>query len=362
MAAPAAPRHVVVLAGGKGTRFWPVGRERRPKQLLALDGDDPRPLLRATVDRVAPLCAGGAPWVIAGRAIERDVRRLLPDVPRRRLVFEPAGRNTAAALGLAAHAVQDEDPDAVVAVVPSDHHVAPLRRYRDTLRACLDRAAVSDRIVTIGIRPTEPATGYGYLALGPRLATTKAGPVHRVARFVEKPSAAKAARFLAGRRHLWNAGTFVFRPAVLLAALARRQPEVAARLTRAAEGGLAGPALDRAYAGMPSISIDHGVMEKERGTEVLAATLDWDDLGSWDAVARHARADRDGNVLDRAAVAVGSRRCFVRSDGTPVALVGLDDVVVVRTPDALLVARRGGGERVRDVVDALRRAGRDRVL
>src|SRR5687768_15883697 len=127
-----APRHVVVLAGGRGTRFWPVGRERRPKQLLALDGDDPRPLLRATVDRVAPLCAGGSPWVVGSRAIERDLRRLLPDVPRRRLVLEPSGRNTAAAVGLAAHAVQAEDPEAVVAVVPSDHHVGPLSRYRRT--------------------------------------------------------------------------------------------------------------------------------------------------------------------------------------------------------------------------------------
>jgi mannose-1-phosphate guanylyltransferase len=359
---PRAARHVVVLAGGRGTRFWPVGRESRPKQMLPLDGDDPRPLLRATVDRVRPLCAGGSPWVVANRSIERDVRRLLPEVPRARLLFEPEGRNTAAAVGLAAHAVAAAAPDASVAVVPSDHHAAPAARYRAALEACLDRAATTDAVVTVGIRPTRPATGYGWLALGRLVARTKAGPVHEVSRFVEKPTEARAKAFLRGGRHLWNAGVFVFRPAVFLAALDRRLPEAARRLAAAAERGLSPRALERAYDGMPSVSVDHGVMEHERAIEALAARLDWDDLGSWDAVARHARPDRDGSSLPAGAIAVGSRRCVVRGDGPAVALLGVDDLVVVRTQDAVLVARRGSGERVREVVAALRAARREDLL
>jgi mannose-1-phosphate guanylyltransferase len=339
-----------------------VGRESRPKQLLALDGDDARPLLRATVDRVRPLCADGSPWVVASRALAREVARLLPDVPRERVLLEPEGRNTAAAVGLAAHAVAAADPRATVAVVPSDHHAAPEAAYRAALRACLDRAAATESIVTVGIRPTRPATGYGWLALGRRVADTKAGPVHAVTRFVEKPTEARAKALLRGGRHLWNAGVFVFRPPVFLAALARRLPETASRLARAAAQGLSARALDRAYDGMPSVSVDHGVMERERAIEALAARLEWDDLGSWDAVGRHARADADGCSLSPGALAVGARGCVVRGEGPAVVLLGVEDLVVVRTGDAVLVARKGSGERVREVVDALRRAGREDLL
>jgi mannose-1-phosphate guanylyltransferase/mannose-6-phosphate isomerase len=332
--------------------------------VLALDGDDPRPLLRATWERVAPLCDRKGPWVIASKSLARDVRRLLPRARRARLVIEPRGRDTAAAVAVAAHAVASEDPGATLVVVPSDHHVAPVSAYRAALRAMLDRAARTDAIVTLGLRPDRPATGYGYLLLGARRATSPAGPVHAVARFVEKPDLARARRFARGGKHLWNGGTFAFRPWVFLAELERRSKEVARAMAPLFDAGQAWRRRLRAvYGRVPAVSVDRAVMETAGNVETVAARLSWDDLGSFDAVLRHARADRHGNVVPRGAVAVEARDNLVRAeDGTTVALLGVEGLVVVRTRDALLVARRGRGEDVRRVVEALRAAGRRDLL
>lgn len=356
-------RHVAILAGGKGTRFWPVGRASRPKQILALDGDDPRTLLRATYDRVAPLCGAAGPWVVASKALAPAVRRLLPAAARARLVFEPQGKNTAAAVALAAHAVASTDSDAVVAVVPSDHHVAPDGAFRAALSAMLERAASSGRIQTLGLQPTFPATGYGYLEIGAKVAQSAPGAIHAVARYVEKPARPAANRFVRGGRHLWNLGTFAFKPSVFLEAFVKSFPEGA----KAFEKVLATPSFSKhlkaAYAAIPSISVDFAVMEKTPGLEVLSTQFEWDDLGSWDAVARHATPDEVGNVLSKEHVAIDATDCFVRAeDGTSVALLGVSDLIVVRTKDALLVARRGRGEDVRRVYEAWAAKGREDLL
>jgi mannose-1-phosphate guanylyltransferase len=363
MSTPPPARHVAILAGGRGTRFWPVGRESVPKQFLALDGDDPRPLLRATYERVQPLCEGGQPWVVAPEALARGVRKMLPRLPPDRLILEPEGKNTAAAVALAALRVYAKDARAVLVVVPADHHVAPEGTYRRALRAMLDRAAQSGAILTLGLRPTYPATGYGYLALGKKTANTPAGAVHAVRRFVEKPSASEARRLVASRGYLWNGGTFAFRPDVLLAAMQRHWRAGLEPLDRAARERFAPAALAKAYRKVPSISVDYAVMEKATNLETLAARLDWDDLGSWDAVLRHARADRDGNVVADGSFAIDAKDCLVRSeDGVPVALVGVEGVTVVRTKDATLVLGRGKGEDVRKVVKALEKARRRDLL
>ncbi len=357
-------RHVAILAGGKGTRFWPLGRESRPKQMLALDGDDPRPLLRATWDRVAPLADAQGPWVVASETLGREIRRILPEVAEKRLILEPAPKNTAAAIITVGAAIGWEDDDATILVVPSDHHVAPLSAYRRALDAMLSRAASADTIVTLGLRPTRPATGYGYMRLGPKRGTTPAGPVHAVSRFVEKPDARRAARFVRDGRHLWNGGTFAFSWTTLF-------EEVGDLCREADEGVLAlfgarrrwRRALKQVYARMPSISFDHAVMERSDCVETVAARLDWDDLGSFDAVLRHAKADAVGNVLPKGAVAVDSKGCLVRADdGAAVALLGVENLIVVRTKDALLVAKRGRGEDVRQVVERWKAAGREDLL
>ncbi len=355
--------HVVILAGGKGTRFWPVGRESRPKQLLALDGDDPRPLLQATYERTAPLCDARGPWIVASAALEKPLRRLLPDVPKERLLLEPVGRNTAAAVTWAALEVAKVDPEATCVVVPSDCHVAPDRGYRAALAATLARAASSERIQTLGLRPTFPATGYGYVEVGPTRAKTPAGPIHAVARFVEKPPLAVAKRYVRSGRYLWNLGTFAFRPRAYLSIARTTWPEGLTALAGLGRGRATPAKVAAAYAAVPSISVDFAVMEKAHDLEVLATSFAWDDLGSWDAVARHATPDATGNVLGKEDLAVDATGCLVRSDdGTPVALLGVSDLVVVRTKDALLVARKGRGEDVRKVYEALRDRGRRDLL
>ena len=341
-----------------------MGRASRPKQLLALDGADPRPLLLATYQRVAPLCDAKGPWVVASKALGPAIRRLLPRLSRERLVLEPVPRNTAGAMGLAAHSVLAADPHSLMVVVPADAHVAPDARYRAALRVMLDRAALGS-IVTLGVRAAFPATGYGYVEFGDRRASSRAGPVHAVRRFVEKPSLAAAGRFVRSRRYAWNLGTFAFRPRIFLEAMARHFREGALAVARAFRPGLFAPALARYYPTIRSVSVDYAVMEKldPAWLEVVIARLDWDDLGSWDAVARHAKEDAAKNALPAGSVAVDARRCLVRSeDGTTVALLGVEDLVVVRTKDATLVARRGRGEGVREVVKRLRKLKRADLL
>lgn len=372
MSAPA-PHHVAVLAGGKGTRFWPVGRASRPKQVLPLDGDDPRPLVRATYDRAVPLCDADGPWVVASKALGPTLARLLPARARRRFLLEPQPKNTAAALAwtaievgrvTASRGTAGGTSGGAVAVVPSDHHVAPEGAWRLALRGMLDRAAATGRILTLGLRPTFPATGYGYLEVGEARAEAAAGDVHAVTRFVEKPPRPAANRYVKSGRFLWNLGTFAFRPDAFLATMDVAFPEGAAAFAPLRASSRPSPAkVAAAYRAVPPISVDYAVMEKAKDLEVLAASFDWDDLGSWDAVARHATPDAAGNVAPAGTVAVDATDCFVRAeDGTTVALLGVTDLVVVRTKDALLVARRGRGEDVRRIHDELLRRGSDGLV
>ena len=355
---------IAILAGGSGTRFWPAGRRSRPKQLLALDGDDPRSLLALTWMRLAPLTAH-PPRIVAPRTLRRPLTQALPDLEASTFLWEPEPRNTAAAVALAAHAGGARDPAAPVLVVPADHHAAPLTRYRQALRAMVARARQGEAIVTLGLAPTRAATGYGYLRRGKRVAGGPAGPIHKVKKYVEKPKAAKARRMVADGRHSWNGGTFAFRPDVFLSELEAHLPEVAEPLEAAfARFGKRGfvTALAKAYADMPSTSVDYGVMEHARNVEVLVSDVDWDDLGSWDAVARHRKPDQDGNTLRGAVSAVGSRNCLVQAEGGHVALLGVKNLIVVQTGDTVLVARRGRGEDVRKVVARLVEEGREDLL
>ena len=361
---PRPPTRIGILAGGSGTRFWPAGRRTKPKQLLALDGDDERPLLRATVERVAPLTQA-APWIIAPRPLKRALAALFPELGPDAYLWEPAPRNTCAAVALAAATALAESGDGPLLIVPADHHVAPLARYRQALRAMADRARRFDGIVTLGLQPTRPATGYGYLERGALTASSKAGAFHEVRRFIEKPPAARARRYVQGGLHSWNGGTFAFRPSIFLAELERLQPEMKALL----DGAMARwgkrtyrAALDEAYASMASVSVDYAVMERAAAVEVLVSDIAWDDLGSWDAVARHRTPDADDNRLRGDVTAVESRGCLVDAGDGHVALLGVEDLVVVRTGDTVLVTRRGRGEDVRAIVDRLASEGREDLL
>ena len=355
---------LAILAGGSGTRFWPAGRRSRPKQVLALDGDDPRPLVELTVDRVAPLSTA-APWIVAPADLSKELARHLPHLGKDAYVLEPRPRNTAAAMILTAHVAAQTAPGSTVVALPADHHVRPAGRYRQVLAAMAARAKKSDAIVTLGLKPDHPATGYGYLEIGERLEKRAVGDVYEVKRFVEKPDARRAKRLVSGGRHLWNGGTFAFRPEHLLREAAEHLPEVATPIRAAFEQwGKRGfkAALKKAYDVVPSISVDYGIMERTRHVETLASDVEWDDLGSWDAVARHRKPDADGNRMRGDVTVVDAKDCVVDAGDGHVALLGVEDLIVVRTKDTVLVARRGCGEDVREIVKRLEAEGPEDLL
>lgn len=351
----------VILAGGSGTRFWPLSRASRPKQFLALVTD--RTLIAETQARVLPIAGPSQTWVVCGEQHREGVRAALPELPDARVLVEPAARNTAPAIGLAAIYALHADRDALLCVLPSDHHIANPDAFRAALEVA-GRAAASGDLVSLGVRPTRPETGYGYLRRG----AAREGGSFAVDAFVEKPDAVTAARYLQDSAYSWNAGIFVFRADALLAALQRHLPdvhnglvEIASALARNEAAAL--EVSRRVFPRLPSISIDYGVMEAEaRSTRRLALVpvdCGWSDVGSFAALPEVRALDSRGNALAGDALAVDCDDCVVLSEGDRlVAAVGLRGLCIVDSGDALLVVPRDRAQDVRAVVEALRARGR----
>ncbi len=313
-------------------------------------------MLQETAGRLAGVVAPSHTLVVAGRAHARAVRRQLPWLTRSNLLVEPEGRNTAAAIALAALHIERVHGlrEAVMLVLPADHVIGNATTFRTTIRRAIAVAASADVLVTLGIKPNRPETGYGYIRVGSALA----GHAHRVSRvagFIEKPSRPRAEALLRRGKVLWNSGMFVWRVDSILRALRRYLPQVVGPLSRR-RGGLAA-----IYRRLPSVSIDHGVLERARNVAVVPATFSWNDVGTWAAVESLWHDARNGNAVRGLAVAVDSRGCIVEA-GRLVALLGVDDLVVVDTADALLVCRKDRAQDVRLVVEALQRRGLERYL
>jgi mannose-1-phosphate guanylyltransferase len=362
------PKHYfcVIIAGGKGTRFWPLSRAGRPKQLLKIISR--KSLLQETAERVYPLAGRHKTLVVTIADQVAALQHELKNLSRNNFIAEPQGKNTAPCIGLAALEVLRRDPDGIMIVLPADHWVRDNASLRRTLKAAADLARRHDQLITIGIRPEYPETGYGYILRGQRAADTTPAPFF-VERFTEKPTLA-AARRLIRRRSLWNSGMFVWRASTLLDLVARYQPGIAAGLEaikRAASGkGLANPGLKlrrviaREYKTMPSLSIDYAVLEKA-GSEGKVLTLEadfgWSDVGSWAAVHRMMQKDRNGNVSRGRWLGLGTRNSFIHAPDRLVVLLGMENAVVVDTSDALLVGDLSRSQDVRDIVEQLNRRG-----
>jgi mannose-1-phosphate guanylyltransferase len=348
----------LILAGGSGTRFWPLSRKLRPKQLLALDG--PRSLLQGTVDRLAPLVPPESVWIVTTRALAAEVRQQLPEVPPEQVLEEPMGRNTAPAIGWAVRSLPAAARRGVVAVLPADHRMADAAAFRDTLARAARAAEAEDRVMTLGVVPRWAETGYGYLELS---AGADAFGVRRVVRFVEKPDPEKAARFLASGLHLWNAGIFVFRGTTLLDHIARLVPALHEGLEAIAAAGSNPGGIDALYAQLPAESIDYAVMEKLDGIGTLPLDCGWSDLGSWEALAEVLPADAAGNLCRGETVTADARgNLLVSDDGGVVAVLGVEGLVVVRTGDAVLVCPKERSQEVRRLVAELTARGRGELL
>lgn len=343
----------VVLSGGAGTRLWPMSRPENPKQLLALTAEET--MLQLTARRTLDPARFDPPIIVANAAhadaIEAQLARV--GVTPQALILEPAGRNTAPAIALAALAA---DPGRVLLVMPSDHVITNPGAFRDAIETALPLAD-DGWLVTFGIEPDAPETGYGYIQTGESIATG----AHRVLRFVEKPDRATAEAMLATGGHAWNGGIFLFRADVFLGALSVHAPDmlaaVQAAMRDAEHVGARIHPHEASFAASPSDSIDYAVMEKAERVAVVPVSMGWSDLGSWDALHALSECDASDNACDGDAILIDSRNCLVRSDGPRVALVGVDDLIVVASGNDILILPRGRSQDVRKVTDHLKERG-----
>lgn len=347
----------VILSGGIGSRLWPLSRSSTPKQLRALLGE--HTMIQATGLRVAGLPGVDPPIVVCNRAHVETIQRQLEEVglDPQRVVAEPAGRNTAPAVAAAAVVTP---ADGLMLVLPADHVITEVEAFRTVVEAAAE-AAAGGRLVTFGVVPDRPETGYGYIEVGEEIGP---GSLRRVARFVEKPDAATAASYVAGGRFLWNSGMFVFAPDVILDELGRWEPEVTEAVWRSL--ATADPASrvvepSAAFEQAPAVSIDTAVMERTDLAAVIPLDAGWSDVGSWATLWDIEERDVHDNVVRGDAVVLDVSRSYVRSDGRLVAVVGIDDVVVVDTGDAVLVAARDRVQDVKRLVERLTAHGRPEV-
>ncbi|HLW85084.1 MAG TPA: mannose-1-phosphate guanylyltransferase [Candidatus Sulfotelmatobacter sp.] len=352
----------VILAGGRGTRFWPLSRKKRAKQLLALDGK--HSMIQQTVARLLPLTPAKRFWVITNDDLRTAISKQLPKLPRHQILAEPAGRNTAPAIGLAAFLLLRQNPEAIIGMFPSDHVIADQKRYRQALERGIQLAASGENIVALGIRPTRPETGYGYIEAG----SAFTGEALRVRRFTEKPDATRATEFIAAENYFWNSGMFLWSARTLANALREHLPKTALLLERiAATFGTRrfASTFRKLYPKCENISVDYAILEPRsaKGEQAgnifcIPADFGWNDLGSWTALHEHHCAKptspQHGNIV------IGNGMCllnavgnYVHAPGRFVALVGVSDLVVVETSDALLITTRQQAQDVGKVVKYL---------
>src|SRR5213592_685367 len=357
-------RFVIIMAGGKGERFWPVSREKTPKQLLTLLGN--RSCLQQAVDRVLPLVPIKNILVITNEIQAPEVRKQLPKLPKQNVIAEPIGRDTCAAVTLGAALVGARSTTAVMAVLPADHVIPEEKKFRQVLEDAFDLAGRGRAIVTIGIKPNEPATGYGYIQVGeplppPQGAKPFKTTFSRVERFVEKPHYDKALEYVNSGHYRWNAGMFIWGFVTVTEGLQKHQPEMyeaCQRWFKAANyPSKLAKALAKEYPGIKKISIDYALMEHAQNVVVADGDFAWDDLGSWNALARHIKTDAEGNCAVGDFIHVDAARNIIfdarKNSRTPIAIVGLRDSILVQTDDATLLAHKSHAQRVKELVKKL---------
>lgn len=352
---------VVILAGGRGTRFWPLGRAAKPKQFLRITGRDP--MLLETVRRIRPLVPARRIVLVADAAQTRLARKLLPRFPKGNFLVEPLARNTAPALMLATARVWLENPEAVVAVLPADHLIRDEARFLRTLRAGVEAAARERAFVTFGIPPTYPATGYGYIRHDREHGRKIGGAVFYPARaFKEKPNLALADEYLASGDYAWNSGMFVWRAGVFAEKLEVFAPELMPAWTGILDALRSGNAkkLRSAFALAPALSIDYALMEKAEGVLVADGAFGWSDVGAWSTLFEVWPRDGNGNACRGETLALDAKNCLVWNPGRLTALVGVRDLIVVEAGDALLICDAALDQKVKDIVDSFKKENKYR--
>lgn len=358
-------RFVIIMAGGKGERFWPVSREKTPKQLITLLGDNS--FLQQAVQRVTPLVPAKNILIITNEAQAAEVRKQLPKLPKENVVAEPVGRDTTAAVTLGAALVGARSTTGVMAVLPADHVIPEEKKFQQVLSDSFDLASRGRAMVTIGIKPTEPATGYGYIRVGEALPAPQGVKAYKTAfsraeQFVEKPHFDRALEYVNSGQYRWNAGMFIWSFVTVTEGLQKHQPEMFAACQRwfavAQNPAKLNKLLAKEYPDIKKISIDFALMEHAQNVVVADGAFAWDDLGSWTALSRHLKADAEGNCVQADFIHVDGARNIIfdarsKARRTPIALVGLRDSILVQTDDATLVAHKSQAQKVKELVKRL---------
>ena len=351
----------LIMAGGRGERFWPRSRQSLPKQFLSLT-DDKKTMLQLTVERILPLVAMEDIFIVTNRGYRELVRAQLPELPEGNILCEPVGKNTAPCIGLGAVHIAKKYGDAVMMVLPSDHLIKYTSLFLNTLTDACEVAEQGGNLVTLGIAPDCPETGYGYIKFQPEQTLGRAFAVEK---FVEKPDLETAKAYLASEQYLWNSGMFIWKTSTILDNLQAHLPETYAGLCKIREAigtPVEEQVLEREFQGFRAESIDYGVMEKARDIYILSGAFGWDDVGSWLAVSRIKRSNELGHVVEGNVVTVDTRDTIIQGGGKLIAAVGLEDMIVVDSEDALLICEKAHAGDIKKVLENLKICNRREYL
>ena len=355
--------YTLIMAGGSGTRFWPRSKAVKPKQYLNLFGSES--LLEATIKRFSSFTSNENIYVVSGKSQAEVLESQTTMLPKTNLIYEPVGKNTLPCIGLAAMFAERENPDGIMVVTPSDHLIENVELFRDTVLAAVKIADKQNGIVTIGITPTYPATGYGYVQTAENITGPEKIMQFKVERFVEKPNETKATEYLKQGGFYWNSGLFVFKISVFLDAVKQFAPKLYSDL-RKIQADLGNPSfeqtLDTIYRAVEGISVDYGIMEHAKNIYLVEGNFIWNDLGSWESVYLTSEKDENGNAGSGETVIVDSKNSYVYSETGLIALVGLDDVIVVQDGNTTMVCKRDRAEDIKKVVDQLKSENKNQYL
>ncbi|MBE9546751.1 MAG: mannose-1-phosphate guanylyltransferase [Proteobacteria bacterium] len=346
--------YAVIMAGGRGTRFWPKSREKMPKHLLDIFGK--KTIIQETVERIEPLIPAKNILIVTGASHSDEVIRQLPELPEENIIIEPVGRNTAPCIGLAAMYIKKMNPEGVMVVLPSDHYIPDEEVFRRTLAIASEMAQRGNYLLTIGIKPTGPETGYGYMEQGEPVAAVMGEDVFQVRSFREKPDIEQAEAFLRDGGFFWNSGMFIWKASTILHEIEKLLPDLYEGLLKieAAIGtDREKDVIGKVYREIAPISVDYGVMEKSGETLLVRGEFGWSDVGSWNALWEVWDKDENGNAVRGRLVSVDSSNSLVYSPDKLVALVGVEDLVVVETADSILVCKREASQDVKKLVEML---------
>ncbi|GAB6274849.1 MAG: mannose-1-phosphate guanylyltransferase [Peptococcaceae bacterium] len=355
--------YAVIMAGGRGERFWPRSKIAKPKQFLNLIGE--KTMLQLTVERIEDLVGIPDTYIVAGAEFKDTILEQIPQLPEKNIIIEPFGRDTAAAVGLAAMILGQKNPREVMLILPADHYIGNVRNFQEVLKSAVVTASRGDNVVTLGITPHRPETGYGYIHRGELIETLAGIPAYRAIRFLEKPDYVRAREFLSSGEYLWNSGMFIWRIDVLREMIKKYLQSLAEGL-REIENSLGtsqySKTVEKVYSKLPKISVDYGLMERADNISVIPCDFGWDDIGNWTALERYVEKDKLGNILNGQGVMLDTANTHVISNDKTIAVLGVEDLIIVNDSDSLLICHKNRAQEIKKVIQALVDKGFDDVL